>query len=129
MKFRNITMTALMLIGLGSVSVAAPPPLDRPTPPPCCADGRCYSSPCTYGWYATRWRRWPVECMDQMPAGKFGQERAPITGINRIEPPSPDDEDRRAPPPTTPPEDSTRGPASNAPPSGTDNRGTSGSTG
>jgi hypothetical protein len=116
------TTAGLLLFGLCHAALAAPPPLDRPSPPPCCADGRCYPNPWTFGWYETRWRRWPMECMDGMPAGRLGPTRPQGSDIPPYDPPPPDEEDRRAPPPTTPPEESYRGPATNAAPSGTESR-------
>ena len=102
MTFKKATATSLLLIGFGTTSLAAPPPLDRPTPPPCCADGRCYPNPLTFGWYETRWRRWPVECMEPIPAGQQIPGTQPIEGIPTFEPPTPEEEDRKAPPPTAP---------------------------
>jgi hypothetical protein len=125
MRLRKMAAVGIMLAGIGtvgSVAVAGPPPLDRPTPPPCCADGHGYASPCTYGFYATRWRRWPIECMDQMPSRQFGPTRPQNLGLQPYEPPKAEDEDRRAPPPTTPPEEPMRGPASTSPTGGAENR-------
>src|SRR5215212_9948992 len=86
-----------------SLAVQQPPCVERPTPPPCCADGQCFASPLTYGYYDTRWRRWPMESLAQAANGKAGalppalqQEVAPFTT------PPPEQEDRRAPPPSVP---------------------------
>ena len=46
--------------------MAGSPPqgIERPSPPPCCADGQCFASPLTYGYYPTRvggagrWKVW-----------------------------------------------------------------------
>ncbi len=122
MTIRNLTATGLLLAGMGSVSLASPPPLDRPTPPPCCADGRCYPNPLTYGWYETRWRRWPLECMEPIPAGQMGPTSQQPGEMNTFEPPGANEEDRKAPPPTTPREEPLRAPATNAEPGGTENR-------
>jgi hypothetical protein len=127
MMFRKTTTVGLMLLGLGSASLAAPPPLDRPSPPPCCADGRCYPNPWTFGWYETRWRRWPVECLEPFPAGQ--QLPTPPDSLPPYEPPLDVDEDRKAPPPTTPPEESVGGPASGTSPGGTEPRTLPGPTG
>jgi hypothetical protein len=76
------------------------PPLDRPTPPPCCADGVCYPNPTTWGVYPTRWRRWPGVTdapLEPSPApapGELGPEVPPY------EAPPAEEEERRAPPPT-----------------------------
>lgn len=112
----------LMLSALSRAAFAAHPPLDRPSPPPCCADGRCYPNPLTFGWYETRWRRWPMECMDTMPADQLGPASQPSSDIRPYDPPPPDEEDRRAPPPTTPPDEPSRGPATNDATSGTEGR-------
>jgi hypothetical protein len=127
MRIERATAAGLLLLGLGSASLAAPPPLDRPSPPPCCADGRCYPNSWTFGWYETRWRRWPVECLEPGLGGQ--QMPTPPEGLLPYEPPSPIDEDRKAPPPTTPPEDQTRGPAPTAAPGGGENRTLPGPTG
>jgi hypothetical protein len=86
-----------------AVAAAAAPPLDRPSPPPCCADGMCHANPCTWGWYETRWRRWPCECLaggptppGQLAPAQLGPEIQPYVA------PPPEEEDRRAPLPTAP---------------------------
>ena len=101
-----------------------PPPLDRPTPPPCCADGLCYPNPTTWGVYPTRWRRWPGvvdAALEPSPApepGELGPE------VPSYEPPPAEEEDRRAPPPTqrrrpaAPPAEEEAGPG--GPPEGED---------
>jgi hypothetical protein len=88
--------------------MAAPPLIERPSPPPCCADGQCFASPMTFGYYDTRWRRWPMESLAQAPTGKattlpsqLQQEIAPFVT------PPPEHEDRRAPPPSVPAGDQT----------------------
>src|SRR4051812_44203447 len=80
-----------------------PPCVDRPTPPPCCADGQCFASPLTYGYYDTRWRRWPLESMAQVPTGKPAPPTAPLRQeVAPFVTPPPEQEDRRAPPPSVP---------------------------
>lgn len=98
----TITQSLLAICTVGAVASAGPPLLDRPSPPPCCADGLCYPNPTTFGWYATRWRRWPTETLEPIPAGAM-----PPAGLKDIEPYSPpgkEEEDRRAPAPTRKPE-------------------------
>src|SRR4051812_19396853 len=77
--------------------------VDRPTPPPCCADGQCFASPLTYGYYDTRWRRWPLESLAQASAQKPAALPAPLQ--NEVGPfvrPPAEQEDRKAPPPSAP---------------------------
>jgi hypothetical protein len=78
-------------------------PVATPTPGPCCVDGVCRPKRETWGWYSTRWRRWP------------GDDRPPIPGLDepeadgalppdipRFDRPEPEEEERRAPPPVEP---------------------------
>ena len=98
MKFKIAMTAGLLWVGFGNASLAVPP-LDRPTPPPCSADGRCYSNPSTYGVYETRWRRWPVESIDPNAVEKFNPRQLQ----NQVPPfdaPPAEEEDRKAPPPT-----------------------------
>ena len=104
---------------------AAPPPLDRPSPPPCCADGLCYPNPLTWGHYPTKWRRWPTDYLEPLPPEALPP--APLDpDVPAFEAPPAEEEDRRAPPPTAPrvppegedqaPAPPSRGPATGAPP-------------
>jgi len=99
MKFTTVISAVLLGICVGiEVASADTPPLDRPTPPPCCADGICYPNPTTFGVYPTRWRRWP---------GDFGTTLEPTSAPPRpgqlgpdvppYQTPTPEEEDRRAP--------------------------------
>jgi hypothetical protein len=115
MKLKK-TAAGLLIFGLGSATFAGPPPLDRPSPPPCAADGRCYPNPLTYGWYETRWRRWPLECIEQGPPGQTTPQ--PLEGIDTTEKPGKTTEDQKAPPPTEPREEPIRTPVPNTGPSG-----------
>jgi hypothetical protein len=91
------TITASMLAIGGGAALAGPPPLDRPSPPACCADGMCYPNPTTWGVYQTRWRRWPTEELEPTPA----EERPDLVPeAERFERPPAEEEDRAAPPPT-----------------------------
>ena len=101
MKITLSLAIGVMVCGISRGSVAATPPLDRPSPPPCCADGKCFANPLTYGWYETRWRRWPLECEPQVPAGTPTPLPAQLQQeVKPFEPVPPKQEDRRAPPPT-----------------------------
>lgn len=111
MKFKKATATGLLLVGLGNTSLAAPPPLDRPTPPPCCADGRCYANPLTFGVYETRWRRWPIESMEPTRGGPTLPIQ-PQADIPSFQAPPAEEEDRKAPPPTMPREEPVKTPTS-----------------
>ena len=99
MKFRTATTAGLLMVGFGSASLAIPPCVERPTPPPCCADGRCMPNPMTFGWYETRWRRWPLENVQEPPKGPAGELQLK-NEIPRFESPPAEEEDRKAPPPT-----------------------------
>ena len=80
-----------------------PPCIERPTPPPCCADGQCFASPLTYGYYDTRWRRWPLERLAQAATVKPGALSAPLRQeVPPFTPPPSEQEDRKAPPPSVP---------------------------
>ncbi len=100
-------LTTMMAAGLlvftagGDYAWSIQPPLERPSPPPCCADGVCRPNTDTYGWYATRWRRWPCEELQPIPAGSGASPGAGLTpDIQPFETPRVEDEDRRAPPPS-----------------------------
>jgi hypothetical protein len=87
----------------GLCKQAPPNPLvpGRPSPPPCCADGYAYPNPVTWGHYATRWRRWPIEFAAPARAGE-PTPRPLGPDVPPYERPVPDEEDRRAPPPSAP---------------------------
>jgi hypothetical protein len=94
--------TGVFLGWMCQSSAAVPPAIDRPSPPPCCADGQCFASPLTHGYYPTRWRRWPLETMAQA-----AEKPAPLPATLRedvppFEIPPAEQEDRRAPPPSVP---------------------------
>jgi hypothetical protein len=93
-----VTMVVLAIFHVEARG-AAPPPLDRPTPPACCADGICYPNPTTFGVYATRWRRWPTERLEPTPAGVKPPAEAPPE-LPSYERPRAEEEERAAPPPT-----------------------------
>jgi hypothetical protein len=93
---------ALTVSGLVSCAAAAfgagPPLLDRPSPPPYCADGVCQPNSPNFGWYQTRWRRWPTVPLEPTPA------EIPPGGLvpeaPAFERPPKAEEDRAAPPRT-----------------------------
>jgi hypothetical protein len=87
----------------GVCQQAPPNPLEpgRPSPPPCCADGICYPNYQTWGHYATRWRRWPIELATAQPTD-VTTPLAPTPDLPGYQTPPPEEEDRRAPPPSAP---------------------------
>jgi hypothetical protein len=102
-KLTTTIATGVLFAWMTASSVAASAPVDRPTPPPCCADGQCFANPVTYGVYPTRWRRWPLECVEEVPTGQPTALPAPLQKeVPPFEAPPPEQEDRRAPPPTAP---------------------------
>src|SRR4051812_29373912 len=98
----------------------AVPPIERPSPPPCCADGQCLANPFTFGVYATRWRPWPVAAYDPTQAGAAAVPARSMPELPPYEAPPPEQEDRKAPPPTARPaaEQGTGAGANTAAPSG-----------
>jgi hypothetical protein len=102
MKFAKTATAGVLFFGLSNVSSALPPCPDRPTPPPCCADGHGFSRSETFGVYDTRWRQWPVQNLGA-GAPQTGEQQLQ-NAVPRFEVPSAEEEDRKAPPPTTPPE-------------------------
>jgi hypothetical protein len=104
MKLVKVIGTGAIALCAGDWASAAYPPLDRPTPPPCCADGVCHAHGLTWGVYQTRWRRWPTEIVQAdttplAPSEKLGPDLKPY------EAPPAEEEDQRAPPPTKPKEE------------------------
>jgi hypothetical protein len=78
---------------------AGPPSIDRPSPPACCADGLCYPNRGTWGWYETRWRRWPTTQLEPTPADTR-PPGAPSPEVPPFERVPAEDEEQAAPPPT-----------------------------
>ena len=122
---KRLTMSCSLLVVLvcAAGAMAGPPvPIDRPTPPPCAADGICYPNTGEWGFYPGRWRRWPGhELMptpvEPTPAERLGPDLSPY------ETPTPEKEDEQAPPASTkkPAPESTVEPGAAAPESdGTD---------
>jgi hypothetical protein len=100
-------MKLVKIIGAGALAMSAVkpavadnPPLDRPTPPPCCADGICYPNIGEWGWYKTNWRRWPTEELQPTPGAVAPKAGTEIPDIGPYETPTPEQEDQRAPPRT-----------------------------
>ena len=103
MKVTRTIAAGVFLGWMCQSSLAAQPPIERPTPPPCCADGQCFASPLTYGYYDTRWRRWPLETLAQNAAPKPAALSAPLQKeVPNFVVPEPKDEDRKAPAPSVP---------------------------
>jgi hypothetical protein len=95
---RVIALGFVAGIGTGANAEAATP-LDRPSPPPCCADGICYAHAGSHGYFQTRWRTWPGLSFAPMPT-KQPAPTNPIPGFPAYETPAPEKEDLQAPPPT-----------------------------
>jgi hypothetical protein len=98
-------MNVVKVFAVGAVAacaadftLAAHPYIDRPTPPPYCADGVCYPNAETWGWYQQRWRRWPTEELQPIPSTAAPRPGREIPGIEPYETPPPEQEDQRAPP-------------------------------
>ncbi len=105
MKLARSIALGVIFAWMSESAVAGSPPLDRPSPPPCCADGQCFANPLTYGVYPTHWRRWPLECMEQAQVPATAPGTLPPTLQKEVQPferPRPEEEERRAPPPTAP---------------------------
>ncbi len=103
MKVTRKIATGVLLGWMSQSALAAQPPgIQRPTPPPCCADGQCLASPTTFGYYDTRWRRWPQEVMAQAVTGKDTAPTPSQQDVNPYETPPAHLEDRKAPPPSVP---------------------------
>jgi hypothetical protein len=102
---KRLTISSCLLACWGGVScafAATPLPIDRPTPPPCAADGTCYPNKGSFGWYQCRWRKWPGEELQPTPAGvqPTPAEVQKGTDLNPFEAPSAEHEDTQAPPST-----------------------------
>lgn len=99
MRFTRMAVCGLITCLAYAGRADAGVPIDRPSPPPYCADGKCYPKTSTWGYYQGRWRRWPelkaapTEA-EPTPAELLGPDLPPY------EAPSPEYEDRAAPPPT-----------------------------
>ena len=64
------------------VSTAATVTVDKPSPPPSCADGVCYPKVNTWGYYQRQWRPWPgAEELEPTPAEPDGQAGARHSAI------------------------------------------------
>lgn len=69
---------------------------DRPTPPPCSAEGGCYPKRSEWGYYEGRWRRWPGDYDEAFPTPADGGKSV----LDPVEPIAPELEDQQAPPPS-----------------------------
>lgn len=102
MKLARSATAGVLILGLGNVALAMPPCQERPTPPPCCADGHGISRPATFGVYDTHWRPWPIQ--NGGPTTPQTGEEALKGVLPRADLPPAEEEDRKAPPPTSPPD-------------------------
>jgi hypothetical protein len=101
---KRCLFAAVLLAGCFSASLVAaktPGLIDRPSPPPCAADGMCYPNTKAWGYYPGRWRTWPgatyasdTTQLQPTPAD-LGPELRPH------ETPPAELEDKQAPPATT----------------------------
>ena len=104
LNMRRIFVAGCFLAGcmwVGRAHAQIPGLIDRPSPPPCAADGTCYPNKEVWGYYPGRWRTWPgvsglptPSTLEPTPAD-LGPELSPH------ETPRPEVEDRQAPPATT----------------------------
>jgi hypothetical protein len=98
--FRQFAAAVVLLGWMCVVAFSAgPTSIDRPSPPACCVDGLCYPNPTTWGYYGTRWRRWPTTQLEPTPA-EARPPGAPTPEIPAFERPPAEDEEQAAPPPT-----------------------------
>ena len=101
---RRLVLAIFILAACGCASLAhaqIPGLIDRPSPPPCAADGMCYPNTEAWGYYQGRWRTWPGVGLEPTPStaepppADLGPELTPH------ETPPPELEDKQAPPATT----------------------------
>lgn len=69
--------------------------VDHATVPPCTAEGACYPKRNTFGFHATKWRRWPGANY----GGPAPEAADPLGDLPAIEPPTAAEEDKSSPPP------------------------------
>jgi hypothetical protein len=107
MSFTRAAFCGFLVIAVCASCSWAAVPIDRPSPPPYCADGKCYPKRDTWGYYQGRWRSWPGVDTRPGPTEK-GPTPAELLGpdLKSYETPTPQNEDKRAPPPTQPREES-----------------------
>lgn len=105
MKFVRVIGAGALAMFASEFAMAANSHLDRPTPPPYCADGVCYPNAENWGWYQQRWRRWPTEELQPTRATGAPKPGQAIPDVNPYETPTPEEEDQRAPPRSKPREE------------------------
>lgn len=71
--------------------------MDSPLPPPCAAEGTCRPNRKTWGYYPGRWRRWPGDYDDSTGTG---EPRPGEAGLEKVDIPPAEEEDRAAPAPS-----------------------------
>ena len=80
---------------------ATPGLIDRPSPPPCAADGTCYPNAGEWGYYPVRWRTWPGVALEPVPMREPTPEEQLGPELSPHETPPAELEDVQAPPGTT----------------------------
>ncbi len=101
---RRVTLAVCLLASstwFGEANAQVRGLIDRPSPPPCAADGTCYPNTESWGYYQAQWRTWPgvaaepaTSKLEPTPAD-LGPELTPH------ETPPPELEDKQAPPAST----------------------------
>ena len=83
MKGSTSLAIALLAMGIGvkaeTLASAQPLAFTKPSPGPCCADGKCRPKRDTWGHYKTRWRQWPLDPRAEVPGPE--PDDAPVDGI------------------------------------------------
>ncbi|MCA9241221.1 MAG: hypothetical protein KDA37_13520 [Planctomycetales bacterium] len=87
--------TALVLLAAPAALAAHTPCTDCPTACPCAAEGACRPKRDTWGYYQTRWSRWPTDPGDSVTVPAEGSSQLPTLVV-----PPKTEEDRAAPAPS-----------------------------
>lgn len=102
MRFLTITVCLLACgVIVAHATAAVPGLIDRPTPPPCAADGTCHPNTSEWGYYPVRWRTWPGVSFETAPAGAPTPEEQLGPELSPHETPPAELEDVQAPPGST----------------------------
>lgn len=86
---------ALVLLAAPATMAGTPPCADCPTACPCAAEGVCRPKRDTWGYYPTRWSRWPSDPGDRTESMGQGDSQLPTLVV-----PPKIEEDRAAPAPS-----------------------------